>query len=104
MPDARDVVSPGVSVSFEVNLEQPKERMLRQKQSDTQGQKLPALEINTQANRVTTLFTKCHTYESEKLCGKTQKKKSTRTMKLAKAVTCREDSIIHHPVCLFVAH
>lgn len=38
--------SPGVPVSLQVNLEQPEERMLRQKQSHTQGEKLPALKNN----------------------------------------------------------
>ena len=45
---AECLLSPGVSLSFEVNLEQPEERMLRQKQSDAQGQKLPALRNDTE--------------------------------------------------------
>lgn len=55
-------------MSFEVNLEQPEERVLRQKQSHTQGEKLPALK-NDMKNTLKpdSFFTNCHKYETENL-------------------------------------
>lgn len=59
------VSSPGVPVSIEVNLEQPEERMLRQKQPHTQGQKLPTLKNDIQTHL---------SPETENLSGKLQKR------------------------------
>lgn len=49
--------SPGVSVSLEVELEQPEEGMLGQEESHTQGKELPALQCNTHN---TQSLTSCH--------------------------------------------
>lgn len=63
------MLSPGVPVSFEVNLKQPEEGMLRQEQPHTQGKKLPALRSNKYSNTLSrdSTLTTCHRYVTENL-------------------------------------